>query len=293
VAVEIGGSARSLGMGGAGIADLSEAGAIWANPARLAGLASPEMSFMHGLYLGGMTLEQLAVGGPTGWGVFGGGVTLLRMGDLDSYDATGASVGSFSPGDQAVSAGWAWPGKAWAAGAAVTYHHSQLAADAKASAWTGDAGGSVTPVPALTIAAAVQHLGSGLDYGGKSASLPFVVRGGAAYALKEFGIVVAADGVKPSDGTLSIRAGAEKSIALRSDVTAAVRAGWRTGAPQGSLAGIAAGAEMFWHPASGFSEAGSAREEGSYPVTGIRIAYAWTPLGELGTAHWFLIGLTF
>ena len=256
--------------------------------------STPEVAFVHGAYIGGVSLEQLAVGGLTPVGAFGGGMRLLRMGDIDSYDKDGLSVGSVSPAQQALSLGWAWPGGSWSAGVSGTYLRSQLAADAKADAWAGDAGANVILTPGLSIAAAVQHLGSGLDYGGKSANLPMTVRGGVAYEVTDIGLLVAVDGVKPADADLSVRAGAEKSLALRSDVTAAVRAGWCGGTPQGSLTGFSAGAEVFWHPSGGFVEPGAARfetETRSYWVSGIRVAYAWTPLGELGTAHWFSVSL--
>lgn len=295
-AAGIGGSARSLAMGGAGMADLSEPGAIWVNPARLAGLRSPEAGFMHGTWVEGVAVDQLAIAGPTRWGAFGGGVSLLGMGSIQSYDSSGAEAGSFSPGEQSYSLGWAWPGGMWSAGAAVSYYRSELASDAHASAWSGDAGVSVTPSPIVTAAVSVQHLGTGLDYGGKSASLPMTIRGGAAVSPANLGLVVAADAVKPSDGNVSIRAGAEKSFALRGDVTALVRAGYRTGAPTGGMGGLAAGAEVFWHPESGFggfSHPAPDVAERQYPVQGLRISYAWTPMGELGDAHWFAVALSF
>jgi hypothetical protein len=295
-AIGVGGSARSLGMGGAGLADLRDAGAVWANPARLAALAAPELSFMHGAYVQGVSLEQLAVGGPTRWGALGGGVTLLRVGSIDSYEAGGASSGVISPSEQAVSAGWAWPGGTWSAGAAATWYRSQLAADAKADAFAGDVGASVTPVPMLSLAAAVQHLGTGLDYGGKTAALPMTIRGGAAVTLADLGLVVAADGVMPSDGNLSIRVGAEKGLVVRSDVSVAVRAGWRSSAPAGGVSGLAAGAEVLWHPAGGFNDsdvAGIGTSPEGRGVTAFRLIYAWTPLGELGAAHWFAVALSF
>ena len=148
----------------------------------------------------------------------------------------------------------------------------------------------------LSLAAAVQHLGTGLDYGGKTSSLPVTIRGGAAVTLADLGLVVVADGVKPSDGDLSVRAGAEKSFAVRSDVSIAVRAGWRSGAPQGSLSGLAAGADVFWHPDGGFNDpalAGIGESPEGRGVTGFRLSYAWTPLGELGDAHWFAVALSF
>ena len=294
--IEVGGSARSLGMGGAGLADLREPGVIWANPGGLAALAAPELSFMHGMYVQGVSFEQLAAGTVTGWGAFGCGMTLLRVGSIDSYDNNGMPAGSFTPDEQAFTAGWAWPGGMWSAGASATWYRSQLASDARASAFAGDVGARVTRTPMLSLAAAVQLLGTGLDYGGESASLPLVIRGGAALRLADLGIVVAADGVMPSDGNLSVRAGAEKSLAVRSDVAVAVRAGWRTGAPEGSLAGLAAGAEVLWHPEAGFTDR-AVTSIGESPegrgVSGFRLSYAWTPLGELGDAHWFAVALSF
>ena len=56
---------------------------------------------------------------------------------------------------------------------------------------------------------------------------------------------------------------------------------------------VAAGGGLHWHPAQGFAGRGGAEKRKTYFVSAVRVDYAWTPMGELGEAHWFSFGLVF
>ena len=284
-------------MGGTGVAEIREPAAIWINPAQLAWLGAPEISFMHGVWVEDVALEQLAVAMPTPFGRFGGALTVLRISDIESFDASGNLTGTFSPLDLSLTGAYAYAFGDLAFGVAGTYLRSKLASDARATAFAGGAGVSFTPQPALTISVAALHLGSALKFDQKAASLPVTIRGGASYLLPAYGVTLAADAIKPRDGDLSVHVGAEERIPLREELSVNVRGGWRSRAPSGgSVSGATAGGGLLWQPVKGFGGSRRVREFGeerSHPVRAIRLDYAWTPMGELGAAHWFSVALIF
>lgn len=293
--VHLGSTARVLAMGGGGMADVAEPGAIWLNPAELAREHGPASSFLHGAWVEGVALDQFAVSSPTSLGTVGGSVMMLRAGDIPGYDAAGVSTASFAPADTLASLAWATAVDRYTLGAAASYLSSQLADDAKASAFALDVGGGAQVLPELALSAAVQHLGGQLNYHAMGARLPAMIRAGAAYAIPAYRITVVLDAVKPQDGSAGIRAGAEERLIVREDLSLAVRAGYHTDGPRGGAAGAAAGAGFDWHPAGGFG--GEAQPPGdasrSSLVKAVRVEYAWTPLGELGAANWFSVALIF
>lgn len=293
--VHLGGSARLLAMGGAGVADIVEPGAIWINPAELARQHGPATSFLHGSYIEGISLEQFAVAGPTPLGVLGGAVALLRMGEIDGYDATGADVESLAPSDTVVTAAWAMARDRFTFGASADYLRSELASDVQATAITVNAGASAQVMPLLALSAAVQHVGGKLNYGTTAARVPLTARAGAAYAIPPYRMTVVLDAVKPQDGALGIHAGAEERFVVRDELTLAVRAGYHSDGPRGGAAGAAAGVGLDWHPAGGFGGdmRSPAETPSAYLVHAVRVEYAWTPLGELGAANWFSLALIF
>ena len=166
----------------------------------------------------------------------------------------------------------------------------------RAAAAAVDLGISFMPVPALTVSAAALHLGSELKYDRESAPLPTTLRCGAAYVVEAYGVTVAADVVKPWDGDLAVHAGAEERITLHKELAFSLRGGWHSKAPTGGARGMAAGVGIDWHPAGGFTDTEGYRKLGGvapYAVSAVMVDYAWTPMGELGTAHWFSLALVF
>lgn len=294
--ISLGSSARSLAMGGAGVAAIKEPAAIWINPAQIVRLKTPGMSFMHGVWLEDVALDQFAVGLPIPVGFVGGALTLVRVQDIQSFDASGNPAGTITPSDLSLTAAYALSVGKVAVGLAGTYFRSELADDARATAFAGDVGASVRPVPELTISVSALHMGSTLKFDAQKAQLPMTIRGGAAYAVPAYGVTAAADVVKPLKNEVSVHLGLEERVTLHRDVSLNVRGGWRSRAPTGRLSGVAAGGGLLWHPVHGFADRGGEEDAGqgkSYFVSAVRVDYAWTPMGELGEAHWFSFGLVF
>ncbi len=295
--LNVGGGARSLAMGGTGVAGLEEPAAIWLNPAGIARQKEGGGSFMHGAYLEGMAMEQLALAVPTPIGSVGGAISALRVGETDVFNNAGTREGTFSPLEVAITGAYARVIRMAVLGAAVSYLHSQLAEGVKTSGVSVDIGASANPVPDLSVGASVQHLGSSLEYVGESAAIPLTIRGGISYRMKTAGLILASDVVKPSDEALSLRIGLEENMEAGRNMVLSARGGWRSGTAAGSLSGLTAGGAVCWYPKEDFLR----RPEGSddsvwpsrYRLSGISVEYAWTPLGDLGQAHWFSFALIF
>jgi len=295
-AVNVGGSARSLAMGGCGETGRGEAAAVWINPSLLARLAQPQLSFMHGMWVEGVSVEQCAVGQPTGYGSFAAGFTAIRIGSIDTYNSWGTPTGKYSPGDMAVSLAYALGARMLTFGVAGSWLKSDLAEGVGATTMAFDAGASVVPFPPLTVSVSALHMGGSLKYGSRTASLPQTVRGGASFAFGKTGLTAAVEAIKPADGIHEIRAGAEEEFTAGKGFMVAARGGWRNGAPEGSMSGLTLGGGIRWYPGKDSDESnqpGEADGEVSYLIGAIALDYAWTPLGELGNAHWFSIALIF
>jgi hypothetical protein len=295
--LQMGGGARSLAMGGTGAALMSDPSAIWTNPGQVAGLTIPEFTFTHGQYVEDVTLNQMVFAGPLPAGVVCVGLTMVEVGAIDSYDSSGAAAGTVEPKDTGITAGYAVEAGKAGVGGSATFINSQLASDAKASAVAVDLGGRYAVLPSLTLSLAAQHLGPSMKFGTKSSSLPMVIRGGVAGVLLSGRLRLAGDVVKPADSGAALLAGAEVSQDFANDVSLSLRGGWKSVAPQGGNAAVSAGGGLRWRPKvplgrdEEMEEAFGARD--SLTLSGIRVDYAWTPMGELGTAHWLSFSLAF
>lgn len=295
VGLNLGATARAMGQGGAGAAGEAEAGAVWFNPARLSGLEAPEASFLHGIWIADTSLDQLAVAGPLLGGVTAGAVTVLHMPAIDSFDNVGAKTGSFAPYEAEVTAAWAGRAGPLSVGGAATVIDSALADGAAATGISADAGAVFAPDPALVVGGAIQHVGSTLTYGTATTKLPLDVRAGGVLTVAGR-TRFAADVLVPQGASVAVRGGGEQTIVVGPEVAVALRAGWRSDAPTGAAGGITAGAGVTWRSRGGFdSQEREVRGMGgeSSPVRELRVDYAWTPMGDLGPAHWIAVAVGF
>lgn len=295
--LKMGGSARSLAMGGSGAVLQAESGALWVNPGQMAGTANAEFSYTHGQWVEDVALSELSFASPVLVGCFGAAVNMMDMGSIECYDNTGGVAESAEPKDTAVTAGYALEvGKA-GVGASITYIKSELASDATVEGFAIDFGGRYIVWQDVVLGAAVQHLGPGLKYGDKASNLPLTIRGGASGTMLNKRLLLAADVLKPSDGGVELLAGAELSQPFTGDITLSLRGGWRSVAPEGSNAGLSAGGGLRWMPKKplGTDEdlMNAFGDTDSLKLSGIRLDYAWTPMGELGAAHWLSFAIVF
>ena len=296
--LNLGVGARSMGMGGTGTAGLNEPSGVWINPALVDRIGGAGVSFMHGSWIESVALDQFSVAYPAPLGTVGVGLATLRVGEVKTFDSLGYQTGVISPNDLMVTGAWALPvmkssGLGLTVGGGVTWLKSELMAGAEASTASGGLGACVSPVRDLSFAVSVMHMGPGLKYDRKAASLPATVRAGGNYRFLKGNAAVALDVVKAVGDDLSVRGGGEYTVAAGPDVSLSPRVGYKTGGPQGSLSGLSVGAGISWRPPAASLGEGSQPESTIFTLNVFRVDYAWTPMGELGSAHWFTFILLF
>lgn len=129
-------------------------------------------------------------------------------------------------------------------GATGKYYRFELAQEAKASGFAGDLGAQwKTPVPGLTLGAALQNAGPGVKFEVDSDPLPLTTRGGASWSWrsrpaassKEESLssvtgtrfLASAEAVKTRDEALIGALGSELAMDFGPTTSIALRAGWR------------------------------------------------------------------
>jgi hypothetical protein len=296
--LNLGVGARSMGMGGTGTAGLNEPSGVWINPALVEKVGGAGISFMHGNWLSDISMDQFSTVYPAPLGTVAAGLATLRVGEVTTYDSLGYQTGKVSPNDLLLTGAWALPllkssGLGLTAGVGATWLKSELLADAEASTVAGAVGACLEPMRDLSVGLSLLHLGPGLKYDRTTASLPATVRVGGSYRFLAGAGTVSADVVKPAGEDLSVRGGAEYMVSAGKDVTVGPRLGYRTAAPTGTLGGLSAGAGVTWRPPAASPEDGIQPEPTMFALNVFRVDYAWTPMGELGSAHWFTFVLLF
>lgn len=264
--------ARAAAMGGAYSASGGDANGIFYNPATAALAARKEVMAGHNEWLEGIRNETLAYVHPVDYsGAVFAGANLLMSGSMDKYDAAGTAQGSFNSMEGVVSLGGALPlGKGFYGGAAVKSLY-QKADTLSAMAWAGDAG-LLKTLDDWRFGVSASNLGTGMKLGSQSFSLPRILRAGASWTYRSR-LNLAADAVKAGENAVAAAAGAEFQIVSSPGESFFLRAGYRSGRTSYSGPGWTAGFGL---------------QNGD-----LRIDYAFSPYGELGSSHRVNLSLRF
>jgi len=177
-------SARPAGLSEAYSAEAAGADSIGYNPAGLALGTSPELLVQYHAGLMGDTF--LNAGYAQQFGDFGFGVSVVsyNSGSVDLIDDNGVEVSAMGQRDiaGAVGGGLRLPWSGLTAGFAIKYVNTQMIEEISGDAVAGDAGIRFdVPATGLSLAAAVQNIGNGIEIGDGKYGLPSLVRAGAAY----------------------------------------------------------------------------------------------------------------
>lgn len=263
-------SGRLAGMGEAGLALIDGSQGLVVNPASLGRFQGQGVSLTHGIYVDDSSLEDIAYARALKAGAFGVGVRYFSAGKLDELDTTGATVGSFTPNDLALTAGYGRAFKLLKAGAAVKYIRSKLVASA--SAITLDLGIESRPLlqKKLRLALVGQNLIGSLKYETEKSDLPRMIRAGGTYSVKDQWDA-ALDLGFPKDGDTEWSLGTEYRLKMAAPWGVALRTGYN------SRRADVSGGEGF---ALGL---GVKRNKMS-------VDYAYVPFGDIGSTHWITIG---
>lgn len=261
-------NARAIAMGSAYSAVAEDASAMHYNPAALTLVRGNDVVLMHALYFQSMKYSYGAAAVRRGEWAFGLQAQHLSAGNVDEIDNTGARTGdSFSPRDLAVGAGVSREFGSLSVGAGAKYISSKLYDTA--SAFALDAG-SLYRMGKFSFALSVANIGRGMKFISERDSLPLTVRGGAGYSGERF--TLAADVAAPKGADPYLAAGGEYRCERSEElgVGLALRAGYNSRATGSKLGGM-----------TGFNAGGGIM------LDSFNFDYAWSPFGDLGSAHYF------
>ena len=279
--LELGVSARAMGMAEAFTAAADDISAVYYNPAGLVNLYGYEAAFtliqmpadVNYSFVGiGMPLES--VGGVIGIGLFGlnSGDMIERTYEQGTYEGTGRT---FQWQDYAVSASYGrYLTDRFAIGVTVKYI-GQKTHDYSASGWSADVGTNYdTGFRGFKIAMSISNFGPDITFISKSAPLPINFKfGGTIDVIDSENHLVrfAAEGSHPSDNLEKYNAGLEYTFMERFTLR---------------------GGSRFNYDEDGYTLGGGIRvpfgEENE-----IRVDYAFQEFGVLTEVHRFTMSLAF
>ena len=273
--LKLGAGARPAAMGGcyAGVADDSTA--IYWNPAGLAQIddKNGSLSLMNAVWFEDIVYDWASYARPVkDWGVFGIGTQYLSYGNLQKTDITGLNTGNFTPTDLAVSIAYAKNIKGYDIGANLKYISSTIINNA--TAYATDLGVMKKLMDSrLSLGASVQNMGTPLKYVSDQEPLPFNVKAGGAYKIKN-NWLAALDVNAPIDGPLYFGAGTEYVQTIKDNLVISGRAGYNTrNINTGGLNGFTAGLGVKYLE--------------------YEIDYAFVPYGDLGNTNLISLSVAF
>ena len=263
--LQIGGGARSLGMGEAYTAVAEGADAIYWNPAGLSRMSRPEATYARTELPAGLHHDFLAVGVPSKMldGTIALGVTRLSQDNLALVNASNQTQGTFSPHSEVFSLGYGhafaandiestsrdyfreswnvpradrpyenerepWTGEI-SAGAAVKVIEESLGTRS-ASAFAIDGGGMYRPTDLheLIVAGAFRNIGSRLTFISQPEPLPGELAVSVAYDARtdDWRFLPALEVAAPYAGNVYGKLGFEATKKVGEDAFAAMRLGY-------------------------------------------------------------------
>lgn len=265
--LKLGVGARAAGMGEAFGAVADDAGALYWNPAGLNKVVGKSATFMHAAYLESSFFDYGAYAQRLGEkSVVGASLQYFSAGSITETDATGTTIGSFTPSDVAFAVGYARKYNGASLGGAVKLIQSKVKANANTAAV--DLG---VLLPAyrggkLTLGLAVTNLGGKLKFDSAQEDLPLLIRASSAYKIRD-AWTAALDIGFPKDNRPFFALGTEVRMAVRDGRSLSGRAGYntRTAGDVSGFTGVSFGLGFNFRTTS--------------------LDYAIAPLGDLGLAH--------
>lgn len=176
------GSTRSAGLGGAGVALVGDAGAMFANPAGIATIRHLSLEGSYEPYLAGSALSTAALALRVGRLTWGFGAQALDYGsepEIVPDPATGGRRGmptgaSFHPYEALATTSLVYRRSLAAFGVTVKYNRQEIGS-AVSNTWAGDIGVAIAVFDIMAFGVSVQNLGGDL---GNGALLPRRTRAG-------------------------------------------------------------------------------------------------------------------
>lgn len=278
---------RTAAMGGVSVAAAKGAEALFHNPALLARFepeARREAALDYSRLLESAYAGTAAFASPLGRaGALGAGLIYAGQGAQTTYDAQGNAVGTFKSGDLALSTAYAHRvGRVWVGGGLKVLR--QTLDDRSATGAAADLGVVAPSVSqlgegTLDTGLSVVNLGPPLKLGPTADPLPLRVRAGGVWRVNP-NVDAGLDVVLPADQSPYVAVGFEgrlpaSALGSSRDWSAALRVGYDQGHGRDvdGIGGVTAGFGL--------------------DVSSLRVDYAWTPYGDLGTANRITLAFRF
>ena len=263
--LEIGG--RSQALGGAFTAINSGANSLHYNPAGLSFNQNRELALFHAQWFADITIENATLLLPVNsWLTLAHGVSFLRMPEMQRYDIDQSSgdpieSGSFNAYNLLLTNGIGLRlNDQFSVGLTIKWLQESLE-NTRAQALAADFGMLMRLFEnRLQIGAAIQNIGSKIQYETQSSNLPETIRAGAAYRIGGSGNLVTVDVVKSKNEEWEVRPGVELSM----NEQFSLRGGYQ--ASSNANSGLSAGI-------------------GLKLLDEHQLNYTYTPYGELGNTH--------
>jgi hypothetical protein len=226
VVPELAGSTRSAGLGGAGVALIGDAGALFANPAGIAAVRHLAVEGSFEPYLAGSTYSAAAVAVHAGRLAVGFGAQALDYGSepliLPDSAAGGRrgipTGGTFSAADLLGTAGIVYRRGFMAFGGAVKYARMQIGGWS-ADAWGGDVGLAIAVFDIAALGVSVQNLGGDFGPSGQGARLPRRTRAGLTMNYVDpqgtYRLLTTVEGQWPAGARARLATGVEGGVVTR------------------------------------------------------------------------------
>lgn len=207
--LELDPSARTAGLGSAGVAVVDDGSSLFLNPAGLDGAERRTLLASHSELALNDHLDALGYVQSFPRGAIGISALLLSRPSIDARDQNRNAAGSFTSNDEAFGLFYAaTPTNGLRLGLGVKALHEQIAS-ASASTFALDAGAQLRlGARGLTAGLALTNLGPGMKFVAERDPLPTRVSAGLGYAIG--GLLISADaGTSVYTGRSSISAGLE------------------------------------------------------------------------------------
>jgi hypothetical protein len=220
------GSTRSAGLGGAGVALIGDAGALFANPAGIAAIHHLAIEASVEPYLAGTTYSAAAVALRSGHVALAFGAQALDYGSEPVVvpDSAGGgrrgipTGGSFSATDLLATSAVVYRRGLLALGGALKYGRMQIGGWS-ADAWGGDVGLAVAVFDIMALGVSVQNLGGDFGSAAQGARLPRRTRAGLTmnYVDPEgtYRLLTTVEGQWPAGGPALLVTGVEGGMVAR------------------------------------------------------------------------------